>query len=120
MVTPGSFFDGKSPHVLLMNAAILDDEETIMSAMGRQILACVKGPESFEVWKHCFQTQISFVNDLEESKFLEIPGFGQVEIELYLGGDYNFLLMVLGMNAAMAKYACLFCYVHAVSQNMSS
>ena len=102
--------------MLLMNAAILDDEGTIMTAVGRQILACVKGPESFEVWRHCFAIQVAFINALEESKFLEIPGFGQVEIELYLGGDYKFLLMVLGMNAAMAKYACLFCYVHAVSQ----
>lgn len=105
--------------MLLMNAAILDDEGTIMSAVGRQILACVKGPESFEVWKHCFAQQIAFINALEESKFLEIPGYGQVEIELYLGGDYKFLLMVLGMNAAMAKYACVFCYVHAVSQTLS-
>ena len=104
--------------MLLMNAAILDDETTIYGSAGRQILACVRGPESYEVWKTCFEDQIAFINELEATKTMSIPVYGEVEIELFLGGDYKFLLMVLGMNAAMAKYACVYCYVHAVRNFM--
>ena len=35
-----------------------------------------------------------------------------MKLELFLGGDLKFLLMVMGMNAASPNYACLWCLLH--------
>ena len=36
----------------------------------------------------------------------------EVKLEFFLGGDYKFLLMVMGLNSANAEYACLWCEIH--------
>lgn len=36
----------------------------------------------------------------------------EVAVELFLGGDYKFLLMAMGMSGATSDHACLWCKVH--------
>ena len=36
----------------------------------------------------------------------------EVKLEFFLGGDYKFLLMIMGLNTANADYACLWCAIH--------
>lgn len=104
----------RQTNLCMLNVAIVDDNPQIFKASGRQILACVAGQESYDLWATCFQDQIRAINNLADKKKI-LTTHGEIEIELYLGGDYKFLLCVCGLNAAMANYACLFCYVHAVS-----
>ena len=45
---------------------------------------------------------------LEKSQF----GNKSVPVTYYLGGDYKFLLCILGMQAATCDHACIYCKVH--------
>ena len=104
----------------LLSAAVLDDQDNIFSAVGREILACVAGHEGYQLWKTCAADNpdiIKAVNALVRDPYVTIDG-ETYEVELYLGGDYKMLLCVMGMNAACAHYACLFCYIHAVSSRV--
>ena len=46
-----------------------------------------------------------------DARFIELDG-RILELQFYLGGDYKFLLLMMGMNQAHSNYACLFCSVH--------
>ena len=101
-----------------MNIALLDNVKDVFSVRGREILACVSGQEGYELWKTCFGQVIGEINRLTASEKITMIIDGQpkaISLDFYLGGDYKWLLAVLGMNAAMASYACIYCFVHAVS-----
>lgn len=96
----------------LMNVALLDSDD-IHKVTGREVLACVSGKESYDLWRVCFGNVISQINALEAGpKKINVLGC-EVEYEIYLGGDMKWLLCVLGLNAACAHWACLYCCVHA-------
>lgn len=96
-------------------SAVLLDSDNIFRVIGREVLACVAGKECYDLWEVCFGPTISKINEYERVKKVKMQDGTEVEIELYLGGDYKFLLQVMGMNAANSQYACLFCFVHKVS-----
>ena len=35
-----------------------------------------------------------------------------VNLELFLGGDYKFILLMLGLSGATSNYACAWCKIH--------
>lgn len=92
----------------LLNVLLLDDEDSVFSAKGREILGCVTGHEAHSLWKICFGNIINKINTLKRVTVMGIT----VELDCYLGGDYKFLLQVCGLTAAYGNHACLYCYVH--------
>lgn len=36
----------------------------------------------------------------------------ELETEFFLGGDYKYILIMLGLNGATANYACAWCKIH--------
>ena len=40
----------------------------------------------------------------------------EVKLEFFLGGDYKFLLMVMGIDNATGNHSCLWCNVHRVNR----
>ena len=95
-----------------MCAAMLDSDR-IFSTIGRTLIGAVAGHESYDLYRICFGEIIDWFNILENRKKLRV-GNTTVEVELFLGGDMSFLLTVLGMNAAMATFACMYCFVDKV------
>lgn len=104
---------GANTSFCLMNVAVLDGND-IFRTNGRESLACVTGAESYELWQVCFAAPIAWANELDALKKITVDG-EEYDVEVFVGGDYKFLLTVLGLNAAMASYACAYCYVHSVS-----
>ncbi|PFX29308.1 hypothetical protein AWC38_SpisGene5996 [Stylophora pistillata] len=74
-------------------------------------IAVVSGPENHETLAESFKEVFSEVNEIQDRGHIIVDG-KQVEIELFLGGDYKFLLLVMGISAANSTYACLWCKVH--------
>ena len=50
-----------------------------------------------------------------ETGFIEVDG-KKVKIEMFLGGDYKFLLMVMGLSGATSTRACLWCLIHKLDR----
>ena len=82
-----------------------------MSAKGNRTIAVVNGTEDFDTLKNSFGSIFTEINTLIAQGYLEIDG-KHVETEIFLGGDYKFILMILGLKSATSNYACSWCKIH--------
>ncbi|KAK3735181.1 hypothetical protein QZH41_000466 [Actinostola sp. cb2023] len=56
-----------------------------------------------------------YVNSLIEQGSLEIDNL-KVNLEFFLGGDYKFLLIAMGMKAANSSHSCIWCKVSSAQR----
>ena len=82
-----------------------------MSVKGNRTLGIVNGTESYHTIKESFQSLFNEVNDLTAKGKMNVDG-QEIQTELYLGGDYKFILLMLGLKGATSNYACAWCKTH--------
>jgi len=70
----------------------------------------VSGKESYNVLKVTCSEVFKEINELVAAKSINVKG-QEIPLEFFLSGDYKFLLLVLGMNAANSTYACIYCKI---------
>ena len=84
---------------------------------GNRTLAVVQTTESYQNIKTALSDQIEAVNHLQSTRNSDnivhyVTSSGKpVRLQLSLSGDMKFLPIVLGMNAANSKYACMYCLI---------
>ena len=71
------------------------------------LLATSASKENYENLSSILQTVNDSIKEIQANGIV-INGV-LTRFEFYLGGDYKFLLTVLGMNSANAKFACIYC-----------
>jgi len=86
-----------------------------MSSKGNTVVGVVNGEENYWTISTSFSTLFESINNLISGGKIEVKG-KEYDLEVFLGGDYKFLLMVMGLNAANASYSCLWCKVHATDR----
>lgn len=106
----GAKMTQKSNYVLL-SCALLQKKEEVMAAKGNHTIAVVNGPEKYETLQVSFKNVFSEINSLIEQGAITVDG-QEVKLEFFLGGDYKFLLTVMGLKGATSLYACLWCKIH--------
>ncbi|KAK2565676.1 hypothetical protein P5673_010845 [Acropora cervicornis] len=82
-----------------------------MHLTGNHTVEIVSGFEDYDVLKASCKNIFAEINELVDAGEIEVDGH-KIPLEFYLSGDYKFLLLVLGMNAACADYACIYCTIH--------
>lgn len=101
----------RSCNFILMSFALLDSSQDVMAAKGNHTIAVARGNENYDTLKKCFKDVFSDVNKLVKEKKIEVDG-KTINLEFFLGGDYKFLLILLGLSAANSNHACVWCKVH--------
>ncbi|KAK3704236.1 hypothetical protein QZH41_020490 [Actinostola sp. cb2023] len=96
---------------ILLSFAILQSTDDLLSSKGNHTIAVVNGPENRETLAECFREVFDEINRIGDCGYVIVDN-KRVEIELFLGGDYKFLLLVMGLSAATSTYACVWCKVH--------
>ena len=86
-----------SSNFILMSFALLQSSHDIMAAKGNHTVAVVKGIEDYHTLKKCFQNVFSDINEIVMEKKIDVDGV-RVNLELFLGGDYKFILLMLGLS----------------------
>ncbi len=71
----------------------------------------LKGAENYETLKEGLAPVLADIQEVIEAGYIELDG-RPLELQFYLGGDYKFLLLMMGMNQAHSNHVCLFCTVH--------
>ena len=94
-------------------------EKRAMSSKGNRTIAIVDGPESYNVIKESFKDCLFEINELIKRGKITIDGV-DLPVEIFLGGDYKFLLIIMGLSGATSDYACLWCKVHRLSRWMTT
>ncbi|CAB3978408.1 Hypothetical predicted protein [Paramuricea clavata] len=96
---------------VVISFSILNNKKDVMSSKGNHTLAIIKRHESYDLLKSSCSTIFEQVNKLVESKRIEVNG-SSIPVEVYLGGDYKFLLLMMGMKCATSDHACIWCKIH--------
>ena len=103
--------DDKSSNFILMSFAPLQSSDDIMAAKGNHTVAVVKGKENYHTLKKCVKDAFSDINEIVMEKKIDVDG-KTVTLELFLGGDYKFILLMLDLSGATSNYACAWCKIH--------
>lgn len=101
----------KKTNYVLLSCALLQKEEEVMSAKGNHTIAVVNGSEKYETLQESFETAFSEINSLIKKGTITVDG-EEVKLEFFLGGNYKFLLTLMGLKGATSLYACLWCKIH--------
>jgi hypothetical protein len=101
----------RSTNFMMFSFAMLQLDENVMSSKTNKTVAIVNGPEKYETMKTSLSDFFCEVNELIEKKTLLVDG-EDIELDIFLGGDMKFLLMIMGINAATSNYSCLWCLIH--------
>ena len=102
----------RSAGMCLMSFSVTPPGARMSKAACHHGVAVVKGQESYTLYNTSFRNIFNSINALAASKCLDING-EEMAIDVYLGGDYKFVLMVLGMAGATSNHACIYCRVHS-------
>lgn len=80
-----------------------------MSSSGNHTVAIVKGSESYSTLKESFSNVFSEINEAIKQGHITVNDY-EYNLEFFLGGDYKFLLLMMGMKGA-TSIACLWCKI---------
>ena len=67
-----------------------------MSSKGNRTIGIVNGPEKYETIETSFSEIINDINSVNNNGKIKVND-KEIAIELFLGGDYKFLLMAMGI-----------------------
>ena len=96
---------------ILLSFSLLQAGDDVMSAGGNHTIAIVKGSECYNTLRESFGTVFNEINELIQDKQPITINNTSYNLEFFLGGDYKFLLLMLGMKGATSIYACLWCKI---------
>lgn len=95
---------GKTLHVVNFTFTIINDPEA-MSSEGNCLSAIFQDSEGYEaLTKHLADVKAA----MEQSEEVSVGGH-TYKVSYYLGGDYKFLLCVLGIDSASCTHSCIYC-----------
>lgn len=96
---------------ILLSFSLLQAGDDVMSAGGNHTVAIVKGSECYQTLQESFGTVFNEINKLKQYKQPVTINNSSFHLEFFLGGDYKFLLLMLGIKSATSIYACLWCKI---------
>ncbi|CAB4007697.1 Hypothetical predicted protein [Paramuricea clavata] len=96
---------------IIISFSILNAEDTVMSSKGNHTVAVIKGHEDYALLKESCSKIFDDINKLASSGKIKIKD-KDVPIEIFVGGNYKFLLLILGLKGATSDYACIWCKIH--------
>lgn len=105
----------RNTNFMILSFCLLQTGEKVMSSKGNRTIAIVNGPEKYDTMVNSFRSAINEINTTLEAGSIEVDG-KEVKIEMFLGGDYKFLLMAMGLSGATSTYACLWCLIHMLDR----
>ena len=96
---------GKRLHVINFTFTLLDEGSKAYSSDGNHVIAILKDEENYD----SLQRGLADVrNEVEQLTSIEVEGI-TYDLEYYLGGDWKFLAIVMGIDSAKSDYACIWC-----------
>jgi hypothetical protein len=101
----------RNSNFILLSFALLQDTDDVMAAKGNHTIGVVNGKEDYETLERCFRDIFTDINELVLDKKIDVDG-QTINLEFFLGGDYKFILLLLGLSGATSNYACSWCKVH--------
>jgi hypothetical protein len=101
----------RNSNFVLISFSMLQLRESVMSSKENRTIAVLNGHEDYNTLKESLRDVFIEINAMIHEGQLSV-GDSTVKTEFFLGGDYKFLLLLLGLKGATSNYACMWCKVH--------
>ncbi|XP_028418693.1 uncharacterized protein LOC114544180 [Dendronephthya gigantea] len=101
----------RTTNFMLLSFALLQTGDRVMSSKSNRTICVVNGPEKYDTLKVSMRDVLNDINTVIQNGEVKVDE-KEVKIEMYLGGDYKFLLMMNGLSGASSDYVCLWCKVY--------
>ncbi|PFX16151.1 hypothetical protein AWC38_SpisGene19579 [Stylophora pistillata] len=98
-------------NLFVCSFALVEHGQNCLSSSGNHTIAVVKGKEDHDTLRKSLANVIQDVNKLVKDGEIDVDG-QMVKLEFFLGGDYKFLLIAMGMKAATTNNSCIWCKIH--------
>ncbi|XP_066923203.1 uncharacterized protein [Clytia hemisphaerica] len=98
----------RKSNLVVMSYTIIEESGSFYKSSGNNAVGVGMASESYECVKECFQDLITEVNEIAKNPAIVVGG-KELDVELFIGGDYKFLLMILGMKSATSDNSCIYC-----------
>ena len=105
----------RTTNFMILSFSLLQTGERVMSSKGNRTLCIVDGPEKYDTLKSSMGDVISEINSVIKNGKVEVDG-EEISIEMFLGGDYKILPMVMGLKGATSDYSCLWRKIHKLQR----
>lgn len=79
--------------------------------VGDDVMAVVKGKEDYTTLQTSFADVFLDINNLIHTKQFKVDD-KTIDLEFFGGGDYKFILLMMGFKGETSYYACVWCKVH--------
>ena len=90
---------------------LLQAPNDIMTAKGNYTIGVVNGKETYTTVQKCFKDILADINQLVDEKEINVDR-QTIKLDFFLGGDYKFILLILGLSSATSNHACAWCKIH--------
>ena len=101
---------GKHLHVVNFAFTLLDEGEKAYTASGNHCITILKESESYDAMKLGLRDIIQEVESIEQITVCDLT----FDVLFYLGGDWKFLAMATGIDAATSTHTCIWCECPAI------
>jgi len=98
---------GSRLQVVTFGFTMIDEGETARAACGNYTVCILKDVESYDRLALALQDVRKDVSDIAREGLTVHEEHYQ--IKFFLGGDWKFLALICGLDAANSKYACIWC-----------
>ena len=95
---------------VLLSFSILWTGDQVMTAKGNRTLAVLRGKEDYTSLKELFGSIFSEITSMITEAKVTVD-YTEIKTEFFPGGDYKFIFFMLGLNGAIANYACAWCKI---------
>jgi len=86
-------------------SAIIVDEESPTSPNGNHTIALLNITEDYD---NLIEALEDIANDVKALQSITVDGI-TFTVEFFLGADWKFLALIVGIEAATVKYFCIWC-----------
>ncbi|XP_066913541.1 uncharacterized protein [Clytia hemisphaerica] len=101
----------RKSNLVVLSYSVIESTGSQLKSSGNNAIGVGMGSESYECVKESFADVIKDINDMAINPKITVDG-KELDVNLIIGGDYKFLLMLLGMKAATSSNACIYCDIN--------
>ncbi len=83
----------------------------VLVGSGNHTFAAIRCVEKYRTLEAGLESVFTDIDELIQLQEIEVNEI-KIKLEIILGVDMKFILILLGLNAAFANYSCIWCYIH--------